>query len=417
MPSPSYIVGFFFLLLILGFCMQYTDRLILYRQIKPKLDENYKEQEHCKTLDDGKKKKRALNVLTPWLAPIIWNGTYNITMLDAQHKDTRIGLFVFGVKNIKYTGIKLEEKDKELEHCKTLLYDGNKNATNTLQCKDENHQTIPARNRKRALNVLAPWLAPIIWNGTYNITMLDAQHKDTRIGLFVFGVKKYIRFLLPFLESAERHFMVGHNVTYYVFTDKVNDVVKPKIAEGRILQLHHVAADQRWQDVSMRRMETLTVFTKERMPKEIDYLVCADVDMVFNDHVGVEILGDLVATIHPGYFLSDTKSFPYERRPVSAAYIPHGQGDFYYMAALYGGKVDEIYKLSMACHKGIVEDKKKDIEAIWQEESHLNRYLVYNKPTKILSPEYLWDNNLPNGEYIKRRRFIAVHKNHQEVRN
>ncbi|KAG8555414.1 hypothetical protein GDO81_017700 [Engystomops pustulosus] len=99
MPSPTYIVGFLFVLFIVGFCIQYTDLLILFKQLNPKLDENYKELEHCKTLLYGEnKKKRALNVLAPWLAPIIWNGTYNITMLDAQHKDTRIGLFVFGVK-------------------------------------------------------------------------------------------------------------------------------------------------------------------------------------------------------------------------------------------------------------------------------------------------------------------------------
>ncbi|XP_063795790.1 histo-blood group ABO system transferase 2-like [Pseudophryne corroboree] len=271
--------------------------------------------------------------------------------------------------------------------------------------------------RKSGLNVITPWLAPIIWDGTYDIDILDNQHKDTRIGLFVFAVKKYIRFLLPFLESAEQFFMVGHKVTYYVFTDKVNDVVKPKLATDRILQLHEVTADQRWQDVSMRRMEALTLFTKEQMQKEIDYLICADVDMVFNDHMGVEILGDLVATLHPGFFLSERESFTYERRPISAAYIPDSQGDFYYMAALYGGKVEEIYKLSLACQKGITEDKKKSIEAVWQEESHLNRYLVYNKPTKVLSPEYLWDTNLPHGEFIKKRRFLAVHKNHNEVRN
>ncbi|XP_073499453.1 histo-blood group ABO system transferase 2-like isoform X1 [Phyllobates terribilis] len=294
---------------------------------------------------------------------------------------------------------KVVEKSIELEHCerKLLLKSGNM--------------------RKMGLNVLTPWLAPIIWDGIYNINILDKQHNGTRIGLFVFAVKKYIQFLPPFLKSAERYFMVGHNVTYYVFTDKVNDVVKPKMADGRILQLHNVDADQRWQDVSMRRMETLTIFTKEYMPNEIDYLICADVDMVFNDHVGVEILGDLVATLHPGYFLSEPKSFTYERRPISAACIPEGEGDFYYMAALYGGKVEEIYKLCMECQKGIMEDKKKGIEAVWQEESHLNRYLVYNKPTKILSPEYLWDTNLPNGEFIKKKRFLAVHKNHQQVRN
>ncbi|XP_018430609.1 PREDICTED: histo-blood group ABO system transferase-like [Nanorana parkeri] len=270
--------------------------------------------------------------------------------------------------------------------------------------------------RKAALNVLTPWLAPIIWDGIYNLNILNEQHKDTRIGLFVFAVKKYIRFLGPFLESAERFFMVGHNVTYYVFTDRVSEIVKPKMGDGHSLQLREVTADKRWQDVSMRRMEILTALTKQ-LTNEIDYLVCADVDMVFNDHMGVEMLGDLFATLHPGFFLAEPHAFSYERHPISAAYIPFGEGDFYYMAALYGGKVEEIYKLSVACQHGIMEDKKKNIEAVWQEESHLNRYLVYNKPTKVLSPEYLWATNMPNGEFIKRKRFLAVPKNHEEVRN
>nr|DBA17993.1 TPA: hypothetical protein GDO54_016294 [Pyxicephalus adspersus] len=211
--------------------------------------------------------------------------------------------------------------------------------------------------------------------------------------------------------------MVGHNVTYYVFTDKVGDIVKPKMGDGRNLQLHEVTADIRWQDVSMRRMEILTIITKEQLPNKIDYLVCADVDMVFNDHMGVEILSDLFATLHPGLFLAEPQAFTYERRNISAAYIPYGEGDFYYIAALYGGKVEEIHKLSTACQNGIKEDKKKNIEAVWQEESHFNRYLVYNKPTKVLSPEYLWDTRLVNGEFIKKRRFLAVHKNQKEVRN
>ncbi|KAM4022196.1 histo-blood group ABO system transferase 2-like [Anomaloglossus baeobatrachus] len=309
-------------------------------------------------------------------------------------------LFIVGfcIQNIDWSQ-KVVEKSIELENCerKLLPYTANK--------------------RKMGLNVLTPWLAPIIWDGIYDMNILDNKHNSTRIGLFVFAVKKYIRFLLPFLESAERYFMVGHKVTYYVFTENVNNVVKPKVVDGRILQLHNVVADQRWQDVSMRRMDTLTIFTKEYMRNEIDYLVCADVDMVFNDHVGVEILGDLVATLHPAFFLSELKSFTYEHRRISAAYIPKGQGDFYYAGALYGGKVEEIYKLSKECQKGIMEDKKKGIEAVWQEESHLNRYLVYNKPTKVLSPEYLWANGLGIEEFIKRKRFLAVPKKNEEVRN
>ncbi|MEE6495978.1 hypothetical protein FKM82_002189 [Ascaphus truei] len=271
--------------------------------------------------------------------------------------------------------------------------------------------------RKTALKDLTPWLAPIIWDGTYDLNILNNQFKGKRIGLFVFAVKKYIKFLRPFLESAERYFMVGHTVKYYVFTDHVDDFQKPELGADRTLMLLKVVADQRWQDVSMRRMEALIKLTREQLPNEIDYLVCADVDMVFNDHVGVEILGDLVATVHPGYFLTEPARFPYERRPISKANIPHGEGDFYYMAAFYGGSVEEIYKLSTACNKGIMTDKEKNIEAAWQEESHLNKYLVDNKPTKVLSPEYLWDSTLPNGDLVSRRRFLAVPKNHYQVRN
>ncbi|KAE8610385.1 hypothetical protein XENTR_v10012108 [Xenopus tropicalis] len=271
--------------------------------------------------------------------------------------------------------------------------------------------------RKAALQILTPWLAPIIWDGTYDLWILNNQFKGKRIGLFVFAVKRYIGFLLPFLESAEHYFMVGYNVTYYVFTDNISAVQKVRLSNGRILKVLKVEADKRWQDISMKRMQILVNLTHDRLPKEVDYLVCADVDMVFNDHVGAEILGDLVATIHPGYFLAEPRQFTYERNPASAAYIPYGEGDFYYMAAFYGGTVEEINKLSTFCHNGIVADKKKNIEAVWQEESHLNKYLVYNKPTKVLSPEYIWDTNLPNGDLVKKKRFLAVHKNHKEIRN
>lgn len=37
--------------------------------------------------------------------------------------------------------------------------------------------------------------------------------------------------------------------------------------------------------------------------------------------------------------------FPYERRPKSTAYIPFGEGDYYYTAAVWGGYLEEMYKL------------------------------------------------------------------------
>ncbi|XP_041446427.1 histo-blood group ABO system transferase 2-like isoform X1 [Xenopus laevis] len=327
-----------------------------------------------------------------------------------------IFLLLFFVIRMQKTQVVFQEKQVE-DTKNDDLNDLENLKMEIIQCERKLLLRRPDIRQKAALKVLTPWLAPIIWDGTYDLRILNNQLKGKRIGLFVFAVKKYIRFLLPFLESAEQHFMVGYNVTYYAFTDNTAAVPKISLGAGRILNLLEVEADKRWQDISMKRMQILVNLTHDRLPKEVDYLVCADVDMVFNDHVGVEILGDLVATIHPGLFLAQRDEFTYDRNPESAAYIPYGEGDFYYMAAFYGGTVEEINKLSTFCHKGIVADKKKNIEAVWQEESHFNKYLFYNKPTKVLSPEYIWDTNLPNGDLVKKRRFLAVHKNHEEVRN
>ncbi|XP_043937421.1 histo-blood group ABO system transferase-like [Protopterus annectens] len=269
------------------------------------------------------------------------------------------------------------------------------------------------------VNILTPWLAPIIWEGTYNYDIINEQFKQGNhsIGLIVFAVKKYVQFLNEFLTTAELYFMLGHRVHYYVFTDRPEAVPKISLNENRFIHVLKTEPFKRWQDISMQRMESIRYHILNQFHKEVDYLVCADSDMKFNDHVGVEILGELVATIHPGFYASDRSSLPYERRSFSEAYVPKDMGDFYYMAAFYAGTVQEIYKLTSFCYESIEKDKKNAVEAVWHEESHFNKFLTYHKPTKVLSPEYIWDNNIKDEPFLKRKRFLAVPKNHKEIRN
>lgn len=274
-------------------------------------------------------------------------------------------------------------------------------------------------SRKDVL-VLTPWLAPIIWEGTFNIDILNEQFRlqNVSIGLTVFAIKKYVVFLKLFLETAEQHFMVGHRVNYYVFTDRPADVPHVALREGRQVVVLQVPGAARWQDVSMRRMEMISNFCARRFLREVDFLVCADVDMKFHDHVGVEILSELFGTLHPAFYGASRKAFTYERRPQSQAYIPLDRGDFYYMGALFGGSVSRVYQVTTACHQAMMADLANGIEAVWHDESHLNRYLLDHKPTKVLSPEYLWDEQLLGRPAIMRKlRFVAVPKNHKEIRN
>ena len=276
------------------------------------------------------------------------------------------------------------------------------------------------KSTRKDVLVLTPWLAPIIWEGTFNIDILNEQFRirNTTIGLTVFAIKKYVVFLKLFLETAEQHFMVGHKVIYYVFTDRPADVPQVILGAGRQLVVLTVRNYTRWQDVSMHRMEMISHFSERRFLREVDYLVCADADMKFSDHVGVEILSTFFGTLHPGFYSSSREAFTYERRPQSQAYIPWDRGDFYYGGAFFGGSVLEVYHLTKACHEAMMEDKANGIEPVWHDESYLNKYLLYHKPTKVLSPEYLWDQQLLGWPSImKKLRYVAVPKDHQAIRN
>ncbi|XP_028456423.1 globoside alpha-1,3-N-acetylgalactosaminyltransferase 1 isoform X1 [Perca flavescens] len=265
---------------------------------------------------------------------------------------------------------------------------------------------------------VTPWLAPIVWEGTFNPVLLDSIYKQKKINIAVtvFAVGKYIMFLKNFLETAEKHFFVSFNVHIYVFTDRPKEVPKVNMAPGRQLTVRSVPSSNRWQEISARRMELIQKLIEEQLRKHSDYIFCLDVDSQFHSRWGTESLGGLVAVIHPGYYLDDRGKFPYERRPESRAYVAHGEGDFYYCGGAFGGLLQEVFLLANTCRSNFEEDAKNGIEAAWQEESHLNRYMWINKPSKVLSPEYLWQDFKPRNPEVKTIRFSGVIKNYAAIR-
>ncbi|XP_067471952.1 globoside alpha-1,3-N-acetylgalactosaminyltransferase 1-like isoform X2 [Thunnus thynnus] len=273
-------------------------------------------------------------------------------------------------------------------------------------------------NGRTDVVTVAPWLAPIVWEGTFNPALLDSIYKPKNITVAatVFAVGKYIMFLKKFLETAEHHFFVGFKVHVYVFTDRPKEVPQVEMAAGRKLMVRPVPSSKRWQEISARRMEIIQTLIEEELRNGIDYIFCLDVDSEFHDRWGTESLGGLVAVIHPGYYRDDRSRFPYERRPQSRAYVAAGEGDFYYCGGAFGGLLQEVHLLAKTCRSNFEADAKEGIEAAWQEESHLNRYMWINKPSKILSPEYLWQDFKARNPEIHIVRFSGVVKNYADIR-
>ncbi|XP_039982872.1 LOW QUALITY PROTEIN: globoside alpha-1,3-N-acetylgalactosaminyltransferase 1-like [Xiphias gladius] len=248
------------------------------------------------------------------------------------------------------------------------------------------------------VNSVTNWNAPLVWEGTFDPVVIDAIYKkmDPRVAVVVFAVGKYTRFLKGFLESGEKYFLVDFRVTYYILTDNEQDVPKIELGKGRKISVVTIPSASRWQDVVLGRMKWATITIDKQIRNEADYLFMMDIDSVFHNRFGAESLSQLSAVLHRGYYKNTNRDqFPYERRPKSKAYIPADEGDYYYTAAVWGGYLEDMYKLVKYCYKQSQEDAKNKIEAVWQEESHLNKYLLYNKPTKVfLSPEYLWSEDI-----------------------
>lgn len=199
-------------------------------------------------------------------------------------------------------------------------------------------------------------------------------------------------YLGTFLNSSERHFMVGLPVTYYVFTDLPEWVPDIKLAPQRSLKVITVERHSRWQDISMMRMKAISDVIESDIRHHCTHVFCFDVDQVFTGRFSSEALGESVALLHAYYYRLPRRLFTYDRNPKSRAYMD--TGDFYYHAAVFGGSWKSVKALTEACYQSIMEDKKNNVEALWHDESHLNKYLWLHKPSRVLSPEYCWDTSI-----------------------
>lgn len=237
------------------------------------------------------------------------------------------------------------------------------------------------------------WGAPLVWGDSRNSLWRRAEfaHRGIRTGLLVLVVGRYAQFVRRFLSSAEVHFLPGGMVTYYVLTDNPRTLDPPiELGPERELRVVPVAELPGWERLAQRRMALLASAIKDPIRSEVEYIFCADVDQEFVAPVGEEILGDLVATLHPELYKMPRNAFPYEIEETSTACVEEGEGDYYYTSELYGGLVAEMYSLARACSVLILQDQANGIMARGLEESYLNRYLINHRPTRVLSPEYSW---------------------------
>lgn len=153
---------------------------------------------------------------------------------------------------------------------------------------------------------------------------------------------------------------------------------------------------------------------QEEKLKEYDYIFYLDADMRVVSKVSDEILGEgLTVAPHPGYVLAPQYIPPYEPNPSSTAYIHRfgrlvdEQGKkrflpFYAAGGFQGGITAEFLKAMRVMKKRIDKDFDNNYTAIWNDESHWNKYLwEYKKLVTFLDPSYVYPDSLIKEFYEK----------------
>ncbi|XP_008592984.1 PREDICTED: N-acetyllactosaminide alpha-1,3-galactosyltransferase-like 1, partial [Galeopterus variegatus] len=245
------------------------------------------------------------------------------------------------------------------------------------------------------------WHAPVIWEGTYNRQVLEKYYKrlNITIGLAVFATEKFVEYLQQFIQSANKHFMIGYNVIFYIMIDDFTRLPPLELGPLRTCKIFSIIKKQGFQDAILINMKNLEMHLIDSMQHEVDFLFVMAVNQIFKNDFGVETLGRSVAQIHAWWYFNNAKDFPYERRPRAAAFIPLEQGDFYYHSATFGGTPNEVLTLLQTYQKGAIHDITKEVKSTY--EQHLNKYFFLHKPAKLLSPEYNWDPNFKTPLQIK----------------
>ena len=219
-----------------------------------------------------------------------------------------------------------------------------------------------------------------------------------KIGLLIMATGKYIIFVEPLLKSARTHFCPNHQVTFFIFTDKqapvspdVVSIYQPKLG---------------WPFDTMMRNQ---VYASHRdLLESQDYLFACDADMLFVDTVGDEILGERVATMHPGFV---GKRGSYETSSCSLACVNQNEGECYFAGGFYGARCEEFLNIATTLAKRVNNDLEQGVIAVWHDESHWNRYCIDNKPTVILNPSYCYPEEL---DLPYPKKLLALCKNHKE---
>lgn len=214
--------------------------------------------------------------------------------------------------------------------------------------------------------------------------MVENRTYETNRGIITVATGEYNEFARDLILSAQKNFRCH----VYIFTDRPDAYpVKAEPSDDSaytditVIEIPHFG----WPKMPLLRFELM------HRNKEIfreQYLFMVDAEAVFVKQIGNGVLDFRVGVLHRNIMRYRDK-FNYETRIESTAYVHPKEGEKYFACGFVGGHRKEFLRMADVISGNIRTDIENGIRARWGDESHLNRYLIDNRPTLVLPPSYM----------------------------
>jgi hypothetical protein len=169
-----------------------------------------------------------------------------------------------------------------------------------------------------------------------------------KIGLLLIATgDRYEQYIQAMLDSAKRFFLPHDPI---LFTDRLKQYTPVQIPHP------HYGFPQ----ATLRRYHTF--LTHRELLSGYDFLFYVDVDALFVNPVGKEILADgITATLH----FNQHKPDLLEENTQSVAYLEHAE--HYFCGGFNGGRSDSYLDMAEAIREGVDYDNANGIMARWHD--------------------------------------------------
>ena len=210
-----------------------------------------------------------------------------------------------------------------------------------------------------------------------------------KVAISFLGTGKYLDFLPKYYENIEKYFLPNSDKTILAFTDGELDEVPENI---KVFSQEHL----NWPYITLKRFE---IINKAReIIADHDWFVFIDGDALVVDRIEEEdFFSDkpLFGVHHPCHYL---KMPPHNQYPGAyeitencnaAIDLDKYQPKVYYQGCFWGGKTPEVCAMIDELEYRVGDDLKRNVIALWHDESHLNKYFIEN-PNLVhtYGPEY-----------------------------